>query len=560
MKEYICRQLIFTSFLWLTCCAFAQESKLPFLEQDSPKYEIRAVWLTTIGGIDWPHSYHSSSQKKELCEMLDSLKKVGINTVLLQTRVRGTTIYPSSMEPWDGCFSGTPGKAPAFDPLRFAIDECHRRGMQLHAWVVTIPVGKWNKLGCSQLRKKYPNLIKKIGDEGYMNPESPQTADYLARFCHEIVENYDVDGIHLDYIRYPETWKMRTSKSQGRANITNIVTTINNRIKACKPWVMLSCATIGKHDDLSRYHSNGWNARTTVCQDAQQWLRDGIVDALYPMMYFRDNQFFPFAIDWQEQACGRLVVPGLGIYFLDPHEGRWRLDDVKRQLNVIRQLGLGQCFFRTKFLVDNIKDIYKLEKQFNATPALIPPMTWLSNERPTMPIVKGVNGNGRLEWNVSTANHSSRCVYNVYASRDYPVDINNPKNLIATRLTENSLTVGRQSTYNYAVTAQDRYGNESMPAQLQLRPTPGLPSVATAMPIVDKVLPLPKSSVIDADYIAVETLQGQRVAYFLYSDTVLHVAHLPEGCYQWRAIGKKKRQHRLGFFTIKRQKPCPSSK
>ena len=177
-----------------------------------------------------------------------------------------------------------------------------------------------------------------------------------------------------------------------------------------------------------------------------------------------------------------------------------------------------------------------------------------------MPILKGVNGNGRLEWNVSTANHSSRCVYNVYASRDYPVDINNPKNLIATRLTENSLTVGRQSTYNYAVTAQDRYGNESMPAQLQLRPTPGLPSVATAMPIVDKVLPLPKSSVIDADYIAVETLQGQRVAYFLYSDLVLHVAHLPEGCYQWRTIGKKKRQHRLGFFTIKRQKPCPSSK
>jgi len=159
-------------------------------------------------------------------------------------------------------------------------------------------------------------------------------------------------------------------------------------------------------------------------------------------------------------------------------------------------------------------------------------------------------------------------VYNVYASRDYPVDINNPKNLIATRLTENSLTVGRQSTYNYAVTAQDRYGNESMPAQLQLRPTPGLPSVATAMPIVDKVLPLPKSSVIDADYIAVETLQGQRVAYFLYSDTVLHVAHLPEGFSSFIFSSSFSSFFSfsssffvsLGFFTIKRQKPCPSSK
>jgi len=156
----------------------------------SPKYEMRAVWLTTIGGIDWPHSYANSihsiaTQKRELTTILDQLQQAGFNTVLLQTRVRSTTIFPSGMEPWDGCLSGKPGVSPGYDALQFAIDECHKRGMQCHAWIVTIPVGKWNNYGCKQLRQKYPKLIVKIGDEGYMNPEKAETGDYLARFCRE---------------------------------------------------------------------------------------------------------------------------------------------------------------------------------------------------------------------------------------------------------------------------------------------------------------------------------------------------------------------------------------
>ena len=120
-------------------------------------------------------------------------------------------IYPSRYEPWDGCLSGFPGKSPGYDALEFAIDECHKRGMELHAWVVTIPVGKWNSLGCKRLRQKFPGLIRNITDEGYMNPEMPETAEYLATLCKEITEKYDIDGINLDYIRYPETWKIKVS-------------------------------------------------------------------------------------------------------------------------------------------------------------------------------------------------------------------------------------------------------------------------------------------------------------------------------------------------------------
>lgn len=264
--------------------------------ESSPKYEMRAVWVTTIGGLDWPHSYAQSSrsiekQQKELRRLLDDYQKVGINTVLLQTRIRGTVIYPSAMEPWDGCLSGFPGKSPGYDALKFAVDECHRRGMELHAWMVTIPVGRWEKLGCQSLRKRYPGLIRRIGTDGYMNPENAKTATYLADMCEEIVRNYDVDGVHLDYIRYPETWKLRVSGDQGRHNITTIVRAIHDRVKALKPWVKMSCSPIGKFDDLSRYWSHGWNAYSKVCQDAQGWLREGLMDALFPMMYFRENQF-----------------------------------------------------------------------------------------------------------------------------------------------------------------------------------------------------------------------------------------------------------------------------
>ena len=331
-----------------------------------PKWEVRAVWLTTIGGIDWPSTYAHDGmgiekQKQQLTDMLDRLKAVGINTVLLQTRVRATTIYPSDIEPWDGCLSGKPGKSPGYDALQFAIDECHRRGMELHAWVVTIPVGKWNTYGCQQLRKRYGKLIRKIGDEGYMNPESPTTASYIADICEEITRKYDVDGIHLDYIRYPETW--RGTKRQEY--ITNIVKAINRRVKLHKPWVKLSCSPIGKYDDLSRFRSNGWNARSRVAQDAQGWLRTGLMDQLYPMMYFKGNQFYPFAINWAENSYHREVSAGLGIYFLDPHEGNWRIDEVKRQLAICRQYGLGQCFFRAKFLLDNVQGLYDYLRIWN---------------------------------------------------------------------------------------------------------------------------------------------------------------------------------------------------
>ncbi len=538
----------------------------PILAQ--PKHEVRAVWLTTIGGIDWPHSYAQSArsierQKDELRQTLDRLQQAGINTVLLQTRIRGTVIYPSVYEPWDGCLSGQPGRSPGYDALAFAIEECHRRGMELHAWVVTIPVGKWTAKGCANLRKRYPSLIKKIGADGYMNPESPQTARYLADICGEITDHYDIDGIHLDYIRYPETWTLKVSRQRGRDYITSIVEAISRRVKTAKPWVKMSCSPIGKHDDLTRYWSHGWNAYTTVCQDAQGWLRSGLMDELFPMMYFRGNNFYPFAIDWAEESAGRIVAPGLGIYFMSPREKDWPLSDITREMEVLRANGMGQAFFRSKFFTDDTKGIYRFSKdRFYQYPALVPPMTWEGERDVKSPENLSIKPNGKnatqISWSHTDDKGDGMLYYNVYAARECPVDVSDARNLILPRTPLTSITVPHDASRHYAVTAMDRYGNESAPLQEygadHKNDTDILPTRATDfLPCDGHRLTLPdKGSTLDADYVAIETLQGTVVTVRPYHDTTLDVSRLNNGIYILRSLGRKGRTHRLGFFLIKR--------
>lgn len=537
----------------------------------NPKYEVRAVWLTTIGGIDWPHSYAQSErsaekQKEELRAILDRLQKANINTILLQARIRATTIYPSQYEPWDGCLSGLPGKSPGYDALQFAIDECHKRGMEVHAWVVTIPVGKWNSYGCRQLRKRFPRLIKRIDQDGYMDPEATQTGCYLAEMCREIVQRYDVDGIHLDYIRYPETWKFRIGKDQARGNITRIVEKIHQAVKKEKPWVKMSCSPIGKFDDLSRYWSHGWNAYTKVAQDAQAWLKDGLMDELFPMMYFRGDQFFPFAIDWKEHSYGKIIAPGLGIYFLDPKEGKWNISDITSELYHLRNIGEGHAFFRNKFLLDNHQGVYDfVTAHFNRYPALVPPMTWESNKRPQQPVtlcIEENEGTTTLRWDNSlqyedgTAIKTPSIYNNVYASKEYPVDVHDARNLILTRTTRRQLTTrtGNTPTY-YAVTTTDGFGNESRAKQLNqtaVVKTTTRYGKACRLTTTGESIILPSSiHETDCQYIIVKNMQEQAVYITKPQNRKINIKKIKDGIYTLNCVNYRNIEHTLGTFIKK---------
>lgn len=537
----------------------------------NPKYEVRAVWLTTIGGIDWPHSYAQSErsaekQKEELRAILDRLQKANINTILLQTRIRATTIYPSQYEPWDGCLSGFPGKSPGYDALQFAIDECHKRGMEVHAWIVTIPVGKWNSYGCRQLRKRFPRLIKRIDQDGYMDPEATQTGCYLAEMCREIVQRYDVDGIHLDYIRYPETWKFRIGKDQARGNITRIVEKIHQAVKKEKPWVKMSCSPIGKFDDLSRYWSHGWNAYTKVAQDAQAWLKDGLMDELFPMMYFRGDQFFPFAIDWKEHSYDKIIAPGLGIYFLDPKEGKWNISDITSELYHLRNIGEGHAFFRNKFLLDNHQGVYDfVTAHFNRYPALVPPMTWESNKRPQQPVtlcIEENEGTTTLRWDNSlqyedgTAIKTPSIYNNVYASKEYPVDVHDARNLILTRTTRRQLTTrtGNTPTY-YAVTTTDGFGNESRAKQLNqtaVVKTTTRYGKACRLTTTGESIILPSSiHETDCQYIIVKNMQEQAVYITKPQNREINIKKIKDGIYTLNCVNYRNIEHTLGTFIKK---------
>lgn len=443
----------------------------------APKREYRAVWLTAIENLDWPTRTASSTQgeeqqKQELRQILDTLQAIGINTVLVQTRIRGDVIYPSLYEPFTNVFTGHAGSRPSYDPLRFAIDECHQRGMQCHAWMVAL----------------------QVKDNKYVDPSSARVVDHLCTMVREVVRGYDVDGIHLDYIRYPE--KTKGSDQWRRDNVTHCMEAVYKTVKEEKPWVCVSAATLGKYRDTRRASSSGWNAYNTVFQEAQEWTRMGCVDALFPMLYYRDKHYFPFVADWAENAHGRHFVAGLGIYQLDRRQQDWELEALRSQLAYMRSFegnegaeGMvygngahGYALFRAGFLMYNTKGIKDEMRWTNRYPALVPAIPGNNHAAPTLPTrLKGkiAAQNVVLHWSeaplpsrqlstpdtpVQTPGGEVR--YNVYRSIGFPVDTSNSKQLVLTYHNGTSVTLPRVlcgEDVHYAVTAIDRYGNESEP-------------------------------------------------------------------------------------------------
>lgn len=479
--KYIYKVALFVTMLvGLFTNVSAQQQSFTY-EAPQPLHEVRAVWLTTIGGLDWPRiaatdAASTERQKQELCRILDSYQRININTVIFQTRVRGSVIYPSKIEPWANVITGKANQAPSYDPLKYCIDECHKRGMELHAWVVCIPLGdlaRQKSHGTQSIVKRQPQLVKRAGNEWFMVPGAPGTADYIASICREIAENYDIDGISLDYIRYPESVyrfsddnlcpKGMDKAEWKRSNITRIVRKVHDAVKAVKPWVKLSSSPIGKYKDLSRYSAQGWNCYNAVWQDPQLWLRENLQDMLFPMMYFQGNHFYPFLYDWCEHSYGHPIAPGLGIYFLDPREGKWQLNDVRAEMHASRDSGIGGiAFYRGEFLTKNSRGIYDACRQeFFPYPALTPVMTWMGHHTPPAAPTDLHYQEGRLIWNGDAP------YYNVYGSNTYPVDCSKAENLLFARCQPTSYSISGRALkmHYYAVTSSDRYGNESQPVQ-----------------------------------------------------------------------------------------------
>lgn len=465
--------------------------------QNNPNTEIRAVWLTTNWQLDWPSNiYSAEAQQKELIDILNQIQQANFNTIFFQVRIRGDVFYQSSIEPMSPFFLKNIQSSYniPYDPLEFVIKECHRRGIQCHAWFVTFPVGSKKQVqyqGYASVVKKRPDLCKLYRGEWYLDPGNPLTQHYILSLVDEIVTRYDIDGIHFDYIRYPEGASKFPDKDtflkygQGqnidewrRSNINKIVKSIYTEVKQTKPWVQVSCSPIGRYKTLNPQKGT-WTAYESVYQDAGLWMKEGIMDAVYPMMYYNESDFGRYVNEWEKESNGRFVVPGLAAYRLMQTEGNWETSDLTEQMDFIRSnSSIGMAFYRAGNILSNTKNIGDIIREnYFKYPAKLPPMVWLKRVPPSNPTNLKVYKEGQyiaIEWDASGSEEET---YTLYESNYKQIDTNNPQNIVMTRINGNKIYLKSQDTeagVYYTVTATDRYNNESLathPAFYILSPT-----------------------------------------------------------------------------------------
>lgn len=448
-----------------------------------PATEVRAVWLTTNYGLDWPRNHKNVEvQKRELITILDSLQRHHFNLVLFQVRGRGEVLYHSKVEPMSSLIAPPRAGTPAFDPLAFVVEECHKRGLACHAWLVTYPLGgdkHVRDLGKKSVTKSNPSITKRFQREWYLDPGNPRTDDYLLSIVKEVVEGYDVDGIHFDYIRYPDNrgrfpddgtfrqyGKGKSRDEWRRDNITRFVVKAYDLVKEHKPWVQVSSAPLGRYRALEG-KGIGWTALETVSQDAGKWMMMGKHDAIYPMMYYKEGLFYPFVDDWLKHSNGRIMVPGLGVYQMT--EMNWSHDDILRQVDYSRGKAThGQAYFRAENVLSNTKGILRELNEYYRFPAKLPAMTWLSDSIPAAPldlraeeIEEGVLS---LHWEKQPG---ARATFNVYRSESDSLCIDNGAKLLATGVHEPEFHLKAdddERTFYYYVTTSDAFYNESIPS------------------------------------------------------------------------------------------------
>lgn len=363
--------LFVLSFLSVTpCFSLGGEVANVSFQRDtvsSDKYQLRAVWLTTNYGLDWPNSVavnaqSEAKQQKELITLLDNLESIGVNTIFLQVRSRGRLIYPSVLEPLstDLVALGSTYRL-SYDPLKFAIQESHKRGIAVHAWIVVLPYGN-DKEVRSLPEDSYPKAhsAEMIHYNGhwFMDPHRPSTINHLRALVRELLVKYPVSGIHLDYIRYPDRTSnfpdggaFAKSKSDDlaiwrRRNINNIVVAVRSEMQAYSEASsyspLLSTAVLGRYKQPMEQKKGMWTAFDSVYQDPIDWASQGAVDFIVPMMYFRGGAFPYFLNQWQcyvsgvNKKCG--IVVGLAPYMVDEKEGGWARDEVPKQMAYIDSL------------------------------------------------------------------------------------------------------------------------------------------------------------------------------------------------------------------------------
>lgn len=364
-----------------------------------PPREFRAAWVATVYNLDWPSraGLSAAAQKQELLQIIDTAARLRLNAIILQVRPNADALYQSSLEPWSAWLSG-PGVNPGYDPLAFAVAECHKRGIELHAWFnpfrATIG-GK--KVGSSHISRRMPGLLLRAGSTTMVNPASSAARDHVMKVIMDVVRRYNIDGVHLDdyFYPYPPHHRVADGKTpkQRREFIDDFVSELYDSVKDCKPHVRVGISPFGIWQP--GYPSGveaGVNAYEHLACDARKWLAKGWVDYLSPQLYWRcegPQSFNALMRWWSAINPERPVWPGIASCRIDSREDPGRpASEIGRQMDYSRSLArqsCGQLFWSWKSISTNRGGLQKEMARRYTTKALTPAMPWSDASRPNKP-------------------------------------------------------------------------------------------------------------------------------------------------------------------------------
>lgn len=481
--------------------------------QQPPKREMRGAWIATFSNIDWPNRTQTPAQQRAaFITIIDHHKATGLNTLYIQVRSQCDALYPSSIEPWSADLTGTQGKAPSpdWDPMQFMIDECHKRGIEFHAWInpyravsntVNLP-----GFAANHVAKLHPDWLLSQGTLRVLDPGLQVVRDYITSVITDIVQRYAVDGIHFDDYFYPPAAPAGTTPYNDdssytldprgftvradwrRDNVSLLIKRLNDTIQVLKPWVKFGVSPSGIYRNSTNpaigTPTSGLEHYTTLFADTKKWLQEGWVDYIAPQVYWYIGQpganYAAIVPWWNNQANGRHIYIGMAGYKVnDPAQGvNWANpsmipNEMRLNRDALYPNIKGEAIYNTSSMRSTTKLGFRdsLRLFFYQKPALLPRMPWKDSVAPAAPaaltVVKYPGDSVALNWvkPVATDELDKAIRFVIYRSEDSTIDISNANNILAITNTDTSAYADKTgvpgTTYYYTVTALDHFHNES---------------------------------------------------------------------------------------------------
>lgn len=332
--------------------------------------ETRAVWISTNYRLDWPpQTFDEKTQKEALLKIFDNIEKKNLNTIYLQVRSNGTVLFKSSYDPFSPYITGKIDEMGSYDPLKFAVEEAHKRGLEIHAWLNTMRTFNSSDISILENPKHVCAshsywVYKKKEENGsisfWLNPGLPDVRQYLIDLIDELVRNYDIDGVQLDFIRYPKEpindvdayalyGNGENINKWRRENINIFISALSSTIKSTKPLIKLGVTPIGIYENLPT--ARGLEGRNDVFQDSREWLASGAIDYIVPQVYWniKDNPRYEDLVkDWVKNSYSKNVIIGIAAY------KKSVVKEISKEIEIARiNNSSGVAFFRYSF-IENI--------------------------------------------------------------------------------------------------------------------------------------------------------------------------------------------------------------